>query len=267
MKLWSLLRAHFVSSTSSHTFGCLDPVQVTLMAPTCPPSTSADGSARPPPAPSTSRDRTWQVSTAPPHTQQRQQPLPPHFTPPHLLHSCYCPSAVPQNILRHGAQQSGPAVQGAELPRHEAARGEEQSAEAQGRAAATHSGGRRWGGETPASSTGPLLPPPVDYLRPIIADGDTGHGGLTSVMRLTKLMVEAGAAGIHLEDQKPGPICTPHHSGTSPHDSASTRRAARWLASTHAGCSPPSRLSVALSPCLCGYAGTKKCGTWPERCW
>jgi len=45
---------------------------------------------------------------------------------------------------------------------------------------------------------------PVDYLRPIIADADTGHGGLTAVMKLTKMFVERGAAGIHLEDQKPG---------------------------------------------------------------
>lgn len=43
-----------------------------------------------------------------------------------------------------------------------------------------------------------------DYLQPVIADGDTGHGGLSAVMKLTKLMVEAGAAGMHLEDQKPG---------------------------------------------------------------
>lgn len=46
--------------------------------------------------------------------------------------------------------------------------------------------------------------PPVDYLRPIIADADTGHGGLTAVMKLTKMFIERGAAGIHLEDQKPG---------------------------------------------------------------
>jgi isocitrate lyase len=38
----------------------------------------------------------------------------------------------------------------------------------------------------------------------VIADGDTGHGGLSAVMKLTKLFVEAGAAGMHLEDQKPG---------------------------------------------------------------
>jgi hypothetical protein len=77
------------------------------------------------------------------------------------------------------------------------------------------------------------LPPKVDFLTPIIADADTGeiiynqvctshaylfifhlhrisllyylgHGGLSAVMKLTKLFIEAGAAGIHLEDQKPG---------------------------------------------------------------
>ena len=46
--------------------------------------------------------------------------------------------------------------------------------------------------------------PIVDYFKPIIADGDTGHGGTSAVMKLAKLMVEAGAAGIHLEDQKAG---------------------------------------------------------------
>jgi len=45
---------------------------------------------------------------------------------------------------------------------------------------------------------------PVDYLRPVIADGDTGHGGLSAVMKLTKMFAEAGAAGMHMEDQKPG---------------------------------------------------------------
>mmetsp|Transcript_9913 Transcript_9913/g.18935 ORF Transcript_9913/g.18935 Transcript_9913/m.18935 type:complete len:539 (-) Transcript_9913:770-2386(-) len=44
----------------------------------------------------------------------------------------------------------------------------------------------------------------IDYLRPIIADGDTGHGGLSAVMKLTKMFIEMGAAGIHFEDQKPG---------------------------------------------------------------
>lgn len=53
-------------------------------------------------------------------------------------------------------------------------------------------------------SNGASVKPKVDYLVPIVADGDTGHGGLSAVMKLVKLFVEAGAAGIHFEDQKPG---------------------------------------------------------------
>jgi len=46
--------------------------------------------------------------------------------------------------------------------------------------------------------------PVVDYLNPIIADADTGHGGITATMKLCKMFIENGAAGIHIEDQKPG---------------------------------------------------------------
>ncbi|KAL8807565.1 MAG: hypothetical protein Q9200_004618 [Gallowayella weberi] len=46
--------------------------------------------------------------------------------------------------------------------------------------------------------------PYIDYMRPIIADGDTGHGGLGTVRKLAKLFAENGAAAVHFEDQMHG---------------------------------------------------------------
>ncbi|GLI77833.1 mitochondrial 2-methylisocitrate lyase [Penicillium ochrochloron] len=46
--------------------------------------------------------------------------------------------------------------------------------------------------------------PYVDYMRPIVADGDTGHGGLSAVLKLAKLFAENGAAAVHFEDQLHG---------------------------------------------------------------
>ncbi|XP_062106148.1 isocitrate lyase [Humulus lupulus] len=43
--------------------------------------------------------------------------------------------------------------------------------------------------------------PYIDYLKPIIADGDSGFGGSTATVKLCKLFVERGAAGVHIEDQ------------------------------------------------------------------
>ncbi|XP_024379761.1 isocitrate lyase [Physcomitrium patens] len=46
-----------------------------------------------------------------------------------------------------------------------------------------------------------LRTPYVDMLPPIIADADTGFGGTTATVKLAKMFVERGAAGIHMEDQ------------------------------------------------------------------
>src|SRR5204862_5945848 len=41
----------------------------------------------------------------------------------------------------------------------------------------------------------------VDWFAPIVADGEAGFGGALNVFELTKGMIEAGAAGVHFEDQ------------------------------------------------------------------
>jgi isocitrate lyase len=41
----------------------------------------------------------------------------------------------------------------------------------------------------------------VDWVVPIVADAEAGFGGLLNAYELVKHLVEAGAAGIHLEDQ------------------------------------------------------------------
>lgn len=41
----------------------------------------------------------------------------------------------------------------------------------------------------------------IDWFAPIVADAEAGFGGPLNVFELVKAMIEAGAAGIHLEDQ------------------------------------------------------------------
>jgi isocitrate lyase len=41
----------------------------------------------------------------------------------------------------------------------------------------------------------------IDWFAPIVADAEAGFGGPLNVFELTKAMIEAGASGVHLEDQ------------------------------------------------------------------
>src|SRR5687768_2969810 len=41
----------------------------------------------------------------------------------------------------------------------------------------------------------------VDWLQPIVADAEAGFGGNLNAFELMKAMIEAGAAGVHFEDQ------------------------------------------------------------------
>lgn len=41
----------------------------------------------------------------------------------------------------------------------------------------------------------------TDYLLPIVADAEAGFGGVLNAFELMKAMIEAGAAGVHFEDQ------------------------------------------------------------------
>ena len=42
---------------------------------------------------------------------------------------------------------------------------------------------------------------PIDYMLPIVADAEAGFGGVLNAFELMKAMIEAGAAGVHFEDQ------------------------------------------------------------------
>jgi len=151
-KLHSLLRSLHSKGGYSHTFGALDPVQVTQMAPHLS-SIYVSG---------------WQCSSTASTTNEPG----PDFAD-------YPMDTVPNKVDHLVRAQF----------HHDRRQHNERSM-------------ALLGGDGLGSST--ILGPRVDYLTPIVADGDTGHGGLSAVMKLTKLFIEAGAAGIHFEDQKPG---------------------------------------------------------------
>jgi len=47
----------------------------------------------------------------------------------------------------------------------------------------------------------PGAPGYIDYFAPIVADAEAGFGGVLNAFELMKAMIEAGASGVHFEDQ------------------------------------------------------------------
>ncbi|KAK0413536.1 hypothetical protein QR680_006857 [Steinernema hermaphroditum] len=82
------------------------------------------------------------------------------------------------------------------------------------------------------NSLTPPRPGYIDYFAPIVADAEAGFGGVLNAFELMKGMIEAGASGVHFEDQLASVKKCGHMGGkvSSALAPASTRRSSRGLA-------------------------------------